>query len=30
LAKNPLRIFRIFPYLYYKILLVYHRLFRGG
>jgi len=29
LAKNPLRIFRIFPYLYYKILLVYHRLFRG-
>jgi len=27
---NPLRIFRIFPYLYYKILLLYYKLFRRG
>lgn len=25
---NPLRIFRIFPYLYYKVLLLYYKLFR--
>lgn len=27
---KPLRIFRIFPYLYYKILLLYYKLFRKG
>ncbi|GAB6393102.1 MAG: WecB/TagA/CpsF family glycosyltransferase [Treponematales bacterium] len=28
LLRNPLRVFRIFPYLYYKALLLFHKLFR--
>ncbi len=28
IVKNPLRIFRIFQYIWYKLLLVYYRLFR--
>lgn len=30
IGHSPIRVFLIFPYLYYKLLLIFHRLFRNG